>query len=436
MTRVNAAWLQPVSTAPELLVNRDAERDDLLHRLHEFREAGIRDAHVLITGARGVGKSIFTRVVLRDFEREGRDAVITVTVDGRGLRYRSFLKRFANNLADAIRPRAELGRRTVFQAWADHLSLLANNDQVTRGQTDTVTRKYGVDATASTDVLLYKLQGRFAWEETRSLGQTIQTTLTVTDDLLHAAIVATLERLTAKDSPWFVVVFLDDLDQAAPGDRENDIAPLFAKVLELRPCISLVHFRTEALVENVSREAAEKIDLRPLEPVVMIDLLHRRLDAATDAVRRQFPASTDWSAVESLAKQTGTPLVFLKWVHGLLRTQDWPPTDLWKERAELLRLVFSADPFNGVEPELMQRLVDVVDRCDAGIKDRAIRRDDLERGCLVTDRVPAGSGLTPQEIEDLIKLNVLLPRHRLQPTLGFRLQPVLDLLRPSVREKL
>jgi DNA polymerase III delta prime subunit len=433
--RVNAAWLQPVSTDPTLLVDREEKLLDLVRRLEEHREAQIHEAHFLITGPRGVGKSIFTREALRRFERAHPDQTICITVDSRGLRYRSFLNRFAQNLVERVQPHAEKGKRKGLLLWLDQLALMSNQSQITRAQTETVARKHGAEGTIGGDLFL-KLQSRLSWDETRSLGSTVQSTLTITDELLHAAIVATLERLAQKDSHSFIVVFFDDLDQAILTDVEDDVATLFRHVIDLRPCISLVHFRTESLVDNVGREATEKVDLEPLPPEVLVDLVQRRLEAAAEPVKKQFPAGTDWSAVQRLAARTGNPLVYLRWVHGLLRTQDWPPPASWTEAAQVTRLVFTADPLNGVEVELVRRLVETVDRCDGGRKDVTIRREDLMRGCRLTDPHPPKSGLSEQEIDDLIKLQVLLPKHRYQPSLGYCIQPVLDLLRPTVREKL
>ncbi|MDI1434257.1 AAA family ATPase [Polyangium sorediatum] len=433
-SRVNAVWLQPISTDPGLLVNREEELDDLVRRLDELREAQLREAHFMITGARGVGKSIFTRAALARFEKKYPDQAVCLTVDSRGLRYRPFLNRLANRLVDEIKPRAEKFKRLGIARVLDQLALFANHSQISRAQTETVARRYGADATLGADLLL-KLQSKLTWEETRSLGQTVQSSLTVTDELLHAAITATLERLDEDDSRWMVVVFFDDLDQALPTDHEEDVAMLFRHVLDLRPCVSLVHFRTEALVENVAREATEKIDLKPLTPEVLFELVRRRLEAATETVKKQFPVDTDWSAVHRLAACTGNPLVFLRWVHGLMRSQLWPPSASWKDAGNLARLVFTADPFNGADPELVRRLAEIVDRCDGGRPNATLLREDLLRGCAKTDPGKA-PGMTEQEIDDLVKLQVLLPKHRFQPTLGYRMQPVLDLLRPSVRAKL
>lgn len=409
--------------------------EDLVLRLEEFRQAKIREGHFLVTGARGIGKSIFTRAALSRFARSNGQA-ICITIDSRGIGYRPFLQRFAKQLAEEVIPRAEQGKRQDVLLWVRQLLLLATHPQITRSQAETTSRKYGVDAKVGAD-LLYKLEGRFSWEETRSLGTTIQTTLSVTDELLHSAICETLVRLEAE--PWIIVVFFDDLDQAVGGESEAEVEALFRKILDLRPCISLVHFRTEVLVENVAREAGEKIEIPALDSEHLFEILQRRLQDATEEVRTQFPAESDasWEAVRRLARLNGNPFVFLQWVHGLLRTQRWPVGNDWNSEANLGRIVLESPLFTGVEPELLIRLMKVVDRFDST---QVLDKNTLLRKSLLAD--PSGSpenganSLSSEEIDLLVRFHVLLPRVRFQPELGYRTQPVLNLLRPSVQKKL
>lgn len=206
-----AVWLKPKSVDTKLIVNREAEIKDLAKRLTQFREEGQREAHLLVTGARGVGKSIFTRAVLARLETADPAAFVSVVVDSRGAAFRPFLNTLARDLVAALR-RKGLVDRAALAKWLDQLELLANSTQIRTSQIQGKNNRYGVDATVGAD-LLVKLSGRFAWEESRNSNVGFETTVTVTDTILHDAINATLVRLTEADCPWFVVLFLDDLDQ-------------------------------------------------------------------------------------------------------------------------------------------------------------------------------------------------------------------------------
>jgi Cdc6-like AAA superfamily ATPase len=430
MARVNAAWLDPVSTNPSLLVNREAELAELVARLNDYREAGKHDANVIISGARGVGKSIFTRKAIHQFAKEHPNQVVCVTIDARGQQYRPVLNSVATQLVEQLQKAAANGPAYDYPLWLDQLALLASANQITLAQVQTIARKHGVEAGASAgSELLGKLSFKAAWEETRSLGMTTSSVLVVTDDLLHAAIVATLERL--EQSRWFVVIFFDDLDQTVAGDAEADVVQLHSRVLALRPSLSLIHFRTEAMIENVRREATEMIDLKPLKAETLFEIVQRRLVAAPEAVRKQFPSANDWGAVRQLTKKTGNPLVLLRWTHALLRVHGWPPPSDWDQPGKLQEIVAKADLLPGTDVELVRRLVDIVDRCAPMGTLRAVSREDLARGCLATDAGKGALGLTSDEIDDLLKLEVILPVQRFQPKAGYRVQPVLDLLRPS-----
>jgi GTPase SAR1 family protein len=428
---MNTAWIQPVSVDPTLLVGREAERERLVRKLQDHLEGGYREARLLVVGPRGVGKSILTHAALRELERRSHGVAVCVTVDSRGLRYRPFLNLVARALVEGLRPKAAQGRRESLLLWLDQLALLASGGQVTEAQTETVGRRYGVEAAAEGG-LLWKLASRFTWEEQRSLGTTVQRTLTVTDDLLQGAIVATLELLRDEDLPWYVVLFFNDLDQAVIGDQASDAEELYRKVMDLRPCISIAHYRSEVHLESVTRGVEYTLDLRPLDPATLVAIRQRRLAAAPDRVRTQFPPGTDWSAPDALARCTGIPLVYLRWLMGLLDEEGLPPRPGWTELPRLDRIVRAADFLGGVDSDLLARLVGVMERCDGGDPEVQVGRDDLARGTRAPDSAPA-VGLSDQDIEDLVRMRVLVPRHRYLPSQGLRVQPFADLLRPSRR---
>jgi hypothetical protein len=427
MPRLGAAWVRPTSVDPGDLVNRDTEREKLLGILEDYRAtametgtASAREARLLISGERGVGKSILTRRVLADFKARHPDQVVAATIDARSLQYRAVLSEIASALVTQVRPQAESHRKELLPL-LDYVELLATRSQVQDSQTASIQTKYGVSAGLGTEALV-KLTSLFTWERTRQVAATTQATLTVTDSLLHTAIDLLLGELAR--SPWFVVIFYDDLDQALTGTDSDEILSLFRRVLELRPCIALVHVRTECCVENLNREVTENVEIRGLQAVELAELLRRRLETAPREVKEALGPQANWRAIDQLAELTTNPLVFLRWILGLLRTQDLPTAQGWGTEPALHSLISTAAPVQGFDPKLVARLVAVIDKLG-----RWFTREALLAAASSKD-------LSAHDIEDLEKLGLLVPRYRFRPQGELYLEPVFDLLRPSVREKL
>lgn len=430
MPRLGAAWVRPTSVDPGDLVNRDAERARLMGVLEDYRAtametrtASAREARVLISGERGVGKSILTRRVLADFKARHPDQVVAATIDARSLQYRAVLTEIATALVAQVRPQAEKHRPNLLPL-LDYVELLATRSQVQESQSAAIQTKYGVSAGLGTEALV-KLTGLFTWERTRQVSATTQATLTVTDSLVHTAIDLLLGELA--ESPWFVVIFYDDLDQALTGTDSDEVLSLFRRVLELRPCIALVHVRTECCVENLNREVTENVEIHGLQPAEMAELVRRRLESAPREVKQALGGTESWRAIDQLAGLTINPLVFLRWILGLLRTQDLPAAQGWCTETALHALVSTAAPVQGFDPEVVARVVAEVDKLA-----RWFTREALLASAQSTEE----GKLTAHDIEDLVKLGLLVPRYRFRPDGELYLEPVFDLLRPSVHEKL
>lgn len=427
MSRLGAAWIRPTSVEPGDLVNRDAERNRLMDILEDYRvtaidtgTVGAREARILISGERGVGKSILTRKVLDDFRARHPDHVVAATIDARSLQYRAVLTEIATKLVAQVRPQAEKYRTNLLPL-LDYVELLATHSQVHESQTESIQTKYGASAGLGTDGLV-KLTSRFSWERTRQVATTAQATLTVTDSLVHSAINLLLEDLAA--SPWLVVIFYDDLDQALAGTDSDEVLSFFRRVLELRPCIALVHVRTECCVENLNREVSENVEIKGLQSSEMTKLLLRRLESAPREVKVALDQEASLRAIEQFAQLTSNPLVFLRWILGLLRTQDLPPGLEWGSEAALQSLISTAAPIQGFDPKVVSRVVAAIDNLS-----RRFTRESLLD-------VASTAGFTREDIEDLEKLGLLLPRYRFRPQGELYLHPVFDLLRPSMRAKL
>jgi hypothetical protein len=277
---VGYVWVNHESSDPGDLVNRNAERKELFDLLTALLGAGSRGARILVTGDRGVGKSILTRAVIEDFVRANQDRVVSVRVNGRGVGYRAFLQTFARDLALVLRPYARRWSKPDIDRWLDELVALTNTNLISRAQAESFARKYGAGADVGGDALIYKIAAKFNWEETHSLGVTTQSTLHVTDELLHDAIAETLERLRGSQPPITIVVFYDDLDQAFSTGTGADVESAMQRVLELQPCLAVAHIRTEALFANVRRIVTDEILVPPLPPGELLAVLRQRVATA------------------------------------------------------------------------------------------------------------------------------------------------------------
>jgi hypothetical protein len=128
--------------------------------------------------------------------------------------------------------------------------------------------------------------------------------------------------------------------------------------------------------------------------------------------------------IHQLAGLTQNPLVFLRWVTGFLRTQDVPPADGWATDAALQSIISTAAPVQGFDRSVVSKVVAVIDGLPRWSSRQALQG--------LGDK----AGFTGQDIEDLEKLGLLVPRYRFRPEGEIYLEPVFNLLRPSVREKL
>lgn len=437
-TTIGAAWLVPTSIEPRLFVNRDRERKQIEDTLEDLFRSNARRYRMVIVGERGVGKSILTSVAARSFADRHKDRVIRVEVNGRSIGFRQFLKALASGLIEQTKPLLpSLGdKERMLARWLDELALLAHNDQITEGQINTINTRYGIGAQVSGDLFtVLKATSSFSWEEGRSKAMSGGRTQNVTDDLLHAALKATFQRIHDA-SPWMVLVFFDDLDQAYTSTAEAMRSAL-RSILDVDPCVGLVHMRTEMLFDDLRREMDEEFNVGPMHDVGLLGMIERRLDAATTEDRNRFRQLDVQAALRKLISITGNPLVLLRWTQGFLRSGQWPPVNekSWCTDVALLDVATRAAIVPGIDNELLMRLALIVDRCLLGGK-REVQRTELLDGKLKTDTCKDGTSIAAHEFELLLRTGVLIPRDRFREEAGYQMDPLLDLLRPTVAKRL
>lgn len=430
MARLPTAWLRPKSTDPRDLVNRNDERGWLYDRLADYLDEDTDGARILVCGDRGLGKSILTRAVVEEFAYKHSDRVVAVIVNGRGIGYRSFLNDLARGIVESVMPHARRWKNATARQWIEELKLLAGTNEITQTQSESIARKYAVEGTAQVDALIARLGTKFSWDETASRGNGIQRTLVVSDDVLLEATIATLWHLRKQRPRVTVVAFYDDLDQAFTEYDNNTVSAQIQRVLEIQPCLALAHIRTEMLSANVRRVIDKQMDVKPLKLEELCLALEQRVKAAKhSAVHQAFREEAAFVPFEQLARLTGNALAFLCWCDAFIDLWGVSPPKDWQSRANLLLLVRRATATGDIDDRVLCDLAELVDSCTCL---------DAE-GCTWDALVKPPSGvpkLKVTELERLKSLGLLVRRNQFDERPVWRLEPQLDLLRPSISRKL
>lgn len=114
---LSAAWIRPTSTELEDFVERRSERDELRSIVTDHLDSLNRQCWILVTGDRGIGKSILSRTVVAELQTERPDLVVAIVVDGRAITFRRCLKDMAAQLVERLRPLIDVGAAGTRVTW-------------------------------------------------------------------------------------------------------------------------------------------------------------------------------------------------------------------------------------------------------------------------------------------------------------------------------
>jgi hypothetical protein len=432
MPRLPTPWIKPTSLDLELFVNRSAEVQRLVEDLCDKVDYSSRSGLVTVRGDRGVGKSIFVREVLRQVAQARPGKVLTVVGDLRATNTRQMLVNLIDHLLLAIQQSTSPALDDAWRAaWAAPLQeLRMSGDRLVRSISAVEGRDYG--AVGELGAGLYGLlTGKFSaqWKEKRESGQRVDSWLDVTPEVLRVALVGTLEALAQHVT---VFVFFDDFDQAAGTDNPERAKESFRAVLDLQPCISILHLRTEvAGFAELRREADSAVTVSGLQPKQLVEILTKRSKSVQGPHADQLRLSSAWAPFGALAEATDNPLVLLRWAQGLAtRHRQWPPGPEWAEPAALRDLSVETAQANG-DAHLWARLGALIEKLGAN---SPLTSKMLLDGKRELDPTPA-VGLTEDELGWLVRCEHLVPIDRFDPRAGLRLDPLLGLILPAVAAK-
>lgn len=428
MRHLATPWIEPVSVDPRLFVNRSTDLRRAVRDLGDIVESGARSKLLVVAGERGVGKSIFMRTVLDKVRTAHDERVIALTVDCRNTGDRERLRRLAEKLADAVVD----ANMPEMEAWIQPLREMRLTDRITRATNTTAGREYGATGEAGAG-LWGVLQAKFGvqWKERREQGQRVELSLDVTPELLTHAIAATLSHVA--DQKRTVIVLFDDLDQAA-GMQSPESARQGLEAVVALPCVAILHLRNEVVFPDIRREVDAPIQLGPLVSGELEAILRHRLEAAQPKERDLLSTDAGWAPVAQLLRGTGNPLVFLRWLSALARGCDvWPPPKGWDSDEGLRRLAL--DALNGpqVSDGALMKLGVVVDAIG---RSERITPEELHAGHHQLNPGASSAGLTETDLAHLEQHELLYRVNRFDPAMGLRLDPILELARPSVAARI
>lgn len=429
-------WLEPLSVEPRFFVNRSAETERLKKRLRNWISYQKSDGLILIRGERGIGKSIFGRAVLQDIALEFPLRVISVVVNDRFVGDQSALRKLAQALANEARDALErTGRNKEIALWIQPLMELIYADRLTTGLKVGQTGEKSEGGEHGISLLkTLSSKGFIHTKSATSMGLELGSSLDVTPELLKQAVIALLEHLKTDFS---VIIFFDDLDQAANMDNMERARATIEGVLELSPCIALLHLRSEVPFPDVTREGHNSIELDTLPAEELLRIVRHRLENTnkTEAAQRDRSLMGEpgaWFPFEAFVQATGNPYVYLRWMSAAIdNCTQWPPEESWWTENRLRRLAVEST-LSSLEPRLAEKLGLLLDQIGRSV---GFSESELLAGANTFDGQSSPHRLSRAELDLLRRHDYLRLIDRFDETQGLCLNPSLELLRPSVQRK-
>jgi len=436
MPRLPTPWIKPTSIELGLFVNRAEQVQNLVDDLCDMVDYGTRSGLITVRGDRGVGKSIFMREVLRQVAVARPEQVLVVAGDLRATNTRQMLVNLIDHLLTAIdaSPNAALNEDWR-KAWAAPLNdLRMSGDRLVRSGSSLEGRDYGAAGELGGGLmvgLMGLLTGKFSaqWKEKRESGSRVDSWLDITSEVLRVALVETLEALAQHVT---VFAFFDDFDQVSGMDNPERAKESFRAVLDIQPCISILHLRTEvAGFAELRREAGKAVTVSGLGPAQLMEIIDKRSRSAHGPHSDQLRLPSARAPFAALATATDNPLVLLRWAQGLAtRHREWPPPPTWTEAAALRDLSVETAQANG-EASLWNKLGALIEKLGSNAP---LSEKWLLQGGRAVDPSPA-VGLTDDELAWLVRCEHLVPIDRFDKAAGYRLDPLLGLIVPSIAAK-
>ncbi|MGB9872998.1 MAG: AAA family ATPase, partial [Anaerolineae bacterium] len=291
--------------------------------LSAFLEAPGGRQRLLVTGERGIGKSIGVRAAIARLEEERRDFFPLMIDAHLCTSMRHLLVTVAETLSNQVRERFPQDRDLHREA--SHLSDMLRPDQTTRGEFHRRGRE--IENDVETDFgLLGFIKARLGIRGSLSSERGTEETATIPiDDSFRIQLLTEVLLGVARQKKRVPLLFIDNLDQIGEPERVDETLRYLLR-LEGLPVVITV--RSEFVSADLLREHREPLRFGPLQPRDLMSILERRLEVdCRDA--EELRRAGLYTIARGLTRATGNPLAFLRWLeylcwHTPLRRRAYP----------------------------------------------------------------------------------------------------------------
>jgi Cdc6-like AAA superfamily ATPase len=369
----------------------------------------LRWRRLLVTGERGIGKSIGVRAAVARLEEERRDFFPLIINGHRCTTIRHLVVTIAEEFSRRVRDLFPDDKDLIKQA--SHLPDMLQPDQMTRGEF----YRRGRDIEVATEIdygLLAFIKARLGIRGALSSERGTEETASIRlDDSFRIQLLAEVLRSVARQKKRQPLLFVDNLDQITEKERIEEFLRYLLWLEELPVVITI---RSEFVSADIHRTHREILRFGPLSQKQLLAIFERRLEVGcpeAEALRHAgLPA-----IARGLSKITGNPWAFLHWLHYLCWYTNLRPRAYLKDLCGYVCAYYGTD----YQPEAPQ------------VWQAARWFFAEERGVVPRAMWKEGAGLDDNDLDALEQQGVLVPDDITRPreTRRYAFSPLLKFLK-------
>lgn len=388
----------------QLFVSRP-EAQQVQQILAAFLDSPGSRRRLLVTGERGIGKSIGVRAALAHLEEERRDFFPLIIAGDRCTTVRNLLVTIAEVFSRRVRELFPHDKDLLKQA--SHLPDMLRPEQTTRGEFHR--RGQEIEGSVETDYgLILFIKARLGIRGTLSTERGTEESASIPlDDPFRTQLLAEVLRGVARQKGRQPLLFIDNLDQIAERER---IEEFLRYLLWLDDLPVVVTVRSEFVSADILREHRQPLRFGPLTSQDLLSILERRLTIGCPDAEALREAGL-LTIARGLTRATTNPLAFLRWLEYLCWHTPMRRRAYFQDLKEYVRA------YHETVAEDVLRVAHWFFETERGVVPRATWKEAL--------------GLDDDDINTLERQGVLVPDDVTRPreTRRYTLSPLLAFLR-------